>query len=52
MGNRLARFVVGIVMLCTIIGTVIPFILLWVITGRNFLGGILAWVATGEWDES
>ena len=46
---RLLRFLVGIIWLCTIIFTIIPSCILWIITGRFFIFDIAEWVITGEY---
>ena len=46
---RLARVVVGLLWLATLVLTIIPSLFLWVIFGRNPLMDIAQWVATGEY---
>ena len=46
---RLARVVVGLLWLATLVFTIIPSLFLWVIFGRNPLMDIAQWVATGEY---
>lgn len=50
MTKRFLRALVGLILLSTLIFTIIPNILVWVVTGRNYLGDITEWVATGECD--
>jgi hypothetical protein len=47
---RLARVIVGLLWLATLVFTIIPSIFLWAILGRNPLMDIAQWVATGEYD--
>jgi hypothetical protein len=47
--NRLVRTIVGLIWLGTIIFTIIPSLILWVILGRFYVMEIAEWVVTGEY---
>lgn len=47
--TRLARVVVGLLWLATLIFTIIPSMILWIFIGRNILMDIAEWVAVGEY---
>lgn len=47
--HRLARVIVGLLWLATLVFTVIPSMILWIFIGRNFLMDVAEWVAVGEY---
>lgn len=47
MGLRMLRVFVGILLIVTLPVTVIPFLILWVITDRQYLNEIGDWVVMG-----
>jgi len=47
--NRLLRIIVGLFWLCTIIFTIIPSLILWVLCGRFYVMEIAEWVVTNEY---
>ena len=47
--NRLLRTIVGLIWLGTIVFTLTPSLILWVILGRFYVMEIAEWVATGEY---
>lgn len=48
MMTRLSRLLVGILLVATLIFTIIPSLLIWVVTGRQYLDELAQWVITGE----
>jgi hypothetical protein len=48
MVTRLTRLMVGILLLATLIFTIIPSLLIWVVTGRQYLEELAQWVVTEE----
>jgi hypothetical protein len=48
MGIRLIRVIVGLLLLVTIFITIIPNIIVWIITGRSYLMEVIDWVVIGE----
>ena len=47
--HRLARVIVGLLWLSTIVFTIIPSVILWIFIGRNLILDVADWVATGEY---
>lgn len=49
--KRLLRVITGLIFIFTIPITILPFLIAWIITGRNFMGGIMSWIFFEEYDE-
>jgi len=47
--NRLIRTIIGLVWIVTIPLTIIPSLILWVITGRFYIIEIAEWAVTNEY---
>lgn len=47
--NRLIRTIIGLLWLGTIIFTIIPSLILWIIVGRFYIIEIAEWVVTNEY---
>lgn len=49
MGIRLLRLIVILLWFATIIFTIVPSLILWIITNRFYIGELLEWAIIGEW---
>lgn len=46
--KRLMRLIVGIITIVTLPITLIPFLLIWVVTNRNYIDDIAEWCILGK----
>lgn len=49
--NRLLRLIIGLFLFTTLIFTIVPSLIIWVIIGRFFLLEIAEWTITNEYPE-